>query len=56
MESVKKKDFLFFIEKEAKIHVDSYIESAIHLAEEVHSGVRREDDISSFLETHISRC
>lgn len=53
IESVKKKDFLFFIEKEAKIHVDSYIESAIHLAEEVHSGVRREDGTSSFLETHI---
>jgi hypothetical protein len=53
MESVEKKDFLFFVEKEAKIHVDSYIESAIHLAEEVHSGVKREDGISSFLETHI---
>lgn len=52
-ESVKKKDFLLFIEKEAKIHIDSYIESAIHLAEEVHSGVRREDGVSSFLETHI---
>lgn len=52
-ESVKKKDFLLFIEKEAKIHIDSYIESAIHLAEEVHSGVRREDGMSSFLETHI---
>ena len=53
VESVKKKDFLLFIEKEAKIHIDSYIESAIHLAEEVHSGVRREDGTSSFLETHI---
>ncbi|MDE1826495.1 MAG: HD domain-containing protein [Thaumarchaeota archaeon] len=52
-ESVRKKDFLLFIEKEAKIHIDSYIESAIHLAEEVHSGVRREDGTSSFLETHI---
>jgi (p)ppGpp synthase/HD superfamily hydrolase len=52
-ESVKKKDFLLFVEKEAKIHIDSYIESAIHLAEEVHSGVRREDGMSSFLETHI---
>ncbi|NHI03151.1 Guanosine-3',5'-bis(diphosphate) 3'-pyrophosphohydrolase [Candidatus Nitrosotalea sp. TS] len=52
-ESVRKKDFLLFIEKEAKIHIDSYIESAIHLAEEVHSGVRREDGASSFLETHI---
>ncbi|HJT10661.1 MAG TPA: HD domain-containing protein [Candidatus Nitrosotalea sp.] len=53
IESIKKKDFLAFIEKEAKIHVDSYIESAIHLAEEVHSGVKREDGASSFLETHI---
>ncbi|MGI0047178.1 MAG: hypothetical protein ACREBB_08330 [Nitrosotalea sp.] len=53
IESVKKKEFLSFIEKEAKIHIDSYIESAIHLAEEVHSGVKREDDTSSFLETHI---
>ncbi|MDE1830186.1 MAG: hypothetical protein KGI25_07670, partial [Thaumarchaeota archaeon] len=30
---VKKNEFLAFIEKEAKIHVDSYIEGAIHLAE-----------------------
>lgn len=52
-EAVKKKEFLSFIEKEAKIHIDSYIESAIHLAEEVHSGVKREDGSSSFLETHI---
>lgn len=53
IESVKKKDFLAFVETEAKIHVDSYIESAIHLAEEVHYGVKREDGTSSFLETHI---
>ncbi|MDE1866590.1 MAG: HD domain-containing protein [Thaumarchaeota archaeon] len=53
IESVKRKEFISFIEKEAKIHVDSYIESAIHLAEEVHSGVKREDGMSSFLETHI---
>jgi len=53
IESIKKKDFLAFIETEAKIHVDSYIESAIHLAEEVHSGVKREDGTSPFLETHI---
>ena len=52
-ESIKKKEFFSFIEKEAKIHVDSYIESAVHLAEEVHSGVKREDGSSSFLETHI---
>ncbi len=53
IESIKKKDFLAFIETEAKIHIDSYIESAIHLAEEVHSGVKREDGTSPFLETHI---
>lgn len=52
-EYVKKSEFLAFIEKEAKIHVDSYIESAIHLAEEVHQGVKREDGTSPFLETHI---
>lgn len=52
-ESVKKDEFLSFIEKEAKIHVDSYIENAIQLAEEVHSGVKREDGISPFLESHI---
>ncbi len=52
-EFVKKNEFLSFIEREAKIHIDSYIESAIHLAEEVHSGVRREDGTSPFLETHI---
>lgn len=50
---VKKSEFLEFVEKEAKIHVDSYIESAIHLAEEVHSDVTREDGISPFLESHI---
>jgi len=53
IESVGKKEFLAFIEREAKIHVDSYIESAIHLAEEIHSGVKREDGSSSFLETQI---
>lgn len=52
-EYVKKSEFLAFIEKEAKIHVDSYIESAIHLAEEIHQGVKREDGKSPFLETHI---
>lgn len=52
-ESVRKAEFLTFIEKEAKIHIDSYIENAIQLAEEVHSGVKREDGNSSFLESHI---
>ena len=48
-----KSEFLSFVEKEAKIHVDCYIENAIQLAEEVHSGVKREDGNSSFLESHI---
>ncbi|MDE1861595.1 MAG: HD domain-containing protein [Thaumarchaeota archaeon] len=52
-EPVKKTEFTTFIEREARIHVDGYIESAIHLAEEVHSGVKREDGKSPFLETHI---
>jgi (p)ppGpp synthase/HD superfamily hydrolase len=52
-ESVRKNEFLSFIENEAKIHIDSYIENAIQLAEEVHSGVKREDGSSPFLETHI---
>ena len=52
-EFVTKSEFLSFVEKEAKIHVDSYIENAIQLAEEVHSGVKREDGNSSFLESHI---
>lgn len=51
--SVPKNEFLSFIEEEAKIHIDSYIENAIQLAEEVHSGVKREDGNSSFLESHI---
>lgn len=52
-ESVKKSEFLSFIKNEAKIHINSYIENAIQLAEEVHSGVKREDGSSSFLESHI---
>ena len=52
-ESVKKNEFLAFIEREAKIHVDSYIEGAVCMAEEVHSGVKREDGMASFLESHI---
>ncbi len=52
VESLQKKDLLNLIEKEANFHIDSFIESAIELAEEVHSGVTREDGISPFLETH----
>jgi (p)ppGpp synthase/HD superfamily hydrolase len=53
LESVSKNEFLSFLEKEAKIHVGSYIEIAIQLAQEVHSGVKREDGKSPFLESHI---
>lgn len=52
IESLKKKDLIHFIENEANFHISSLIEGAIALAEEVHSGVKREDDTSSFLETH----
>ena len=53
IESLKKNDLLHFIEKEANFHINSFIESAIELAEEVHSGVKRDDGTSSFLETHV---
>ena len=33
--------------------MDSFVESSIELVEEVHSGVKREDGKSSFLETHV---
>ena len=46
-------DLLNAIENEAKLKVDSIVESAIELADEVHAGVKREDGSSSFLETHI---
>ncbi|MFY9300842.1 MAG: HD domain-containing protein [Candidatus Nitrosotenuis sp.] len=48
-----KDDLIDAIENEAKIKVEGLVESAIEEAEEVHSGVKREDGISSFLETHI---
>lgn len=48
-----KNDLVSIIEKKAKLKVDSFIESAINMAEEVHSGLKREDGVSPFLETHI---
>lgn len=48
-----KEELLNVIENEGKIRVDSMIEGAIELAEEVHFDVKREDGKSSFLETHI---
>ena len=50
--SVTKNELVSFIENEAKIRIDSLIEGAIEMAEEVHAGVKREDGTSSFLETH----
>ena len=51
--SATKEDLLNVIENEAKIKADSFVEGAMDLAEEVHSGVKREDGKSSFLETHV---
>jgi len=50
---VTKNEFISFIENEAQIRIDRFIESAIELAEEAHSEVKREDGTSPFLETHI---
>jgi len=51
--SITKEELLNVIENEGKIRIDSFVEGAIELAEEVHSGVKREDEKSSFLETHV---
>src|ERR687887_306480 len=49
---VSKHEFLAFLQNEAKVRVDDYIEGAIEVAEEVHSDLKREDGTSPFLETH----
>ena len=51
-ESVTKNDLISFLENEAKMRIDTMIEGAMEMAEEVHAGVKREDGTSSFLETH----
>lgn len=51
--SATKEDLLNTIENEANIRIDSFVEGAIELAEEVHSDVKREDGKSSFLDTHV---
>ncbi len=53
MQSATKEELLNIIENEGKVSVNSFVEGAIELAEEVHSGVLREDGKSSFLETHV---
>jgi (p)ppGpp synthase/HD superfamily hydrolase len=50
---VSKDNFLKYISEQAKLRIDDYLLSAIEVAEEVHSGLKREDGFSSFLETHI---
>ena len=40
---VSKHKFIAFLENEAKLRVDDFIVGAIEIAEEVHSGVKRED-------------
>ncbi len=51
--SATKEELLNVIENEANIRINSFVEGAIELVEEVHSGVVREDGKSSFLETHV---
>ena len=49
---VSKHEFLAFLQDQAKVRLDDYIEGAVEVAEEVHSGLIREDGTSPFLETH----
>jgi (p)ppGpp synthase/HD superfamily hydrolase len=53
IESVTKDDLVLFIENNTQIRIDSFVESAFETAEEAHSGIKREDGTSSFLETHV---
>ncbi|HET7149600.1 MAG TPA: hypothetical protein VFI73_14025 [Candidatus Nitrosopolaris sp.] len=50
--ALNRQEFLSFLEKEAKLRIDSFIEGAIEVAEEMHYGVTREDGDSPFLDTH----
>jgi len=51
-ESVTKDELLSFLENEVKFRIDTIVEGAVEMAEEVHAGVKREDGSSSFLQTH----
>ncbi len=53
IQTATKNDLFKVIEDEGNVRIDSFVESAVELAEEVHSDLKREDDKSSFLETHI---
>jgi (p)ppGpp synthase/HD superfamily hydrolase len=50
--AISRQEFLTFLENEAKLRVDDFVEGAIEAAEEIHLGVKREDGLSAFLETH----
>ncbi len=52
IESVTKDELLSFLENEVKFRIDTIVEGAVEMAEEVHAGVKREDGASSFLQTH----
>jgi (p)ppGpp synthase/HD superfamily hydrolase len=49
---VSKNEFFAFLEDQAKVRLDDYIEGAVEVAEGVHSGLMREDGTSPFVETH----
>jgi (p)ppGpp synthase/HD superfamily hydrolase len=49
--SVTRGEFFAFLEREG-LRIDSLIEGAVEVAEEVHAGLLREDKSSPFLETH----
>ena len=49
---LNKQDFLSFLENEANIRIDGFIEGAMEVAQEVHHGVTRDNTAWSFLETH----
>ena len=53
IEKVTKDDLISHIENNAKIRIDSTLESAFEMAEEIHADIKREDGSSSFLETHV---
>ncbi len=50
IESVTKDELLSFLENEVKFRIDTIVEGAVEMAEEVHAGVKREDGTSSFLQ------
>lgn len=50
--ALNRQQFLDFLENQAGLRIDDFIQGAIEVAEEVHHGVTRDNTASSFLETH----